>query len=240
MAGIFSKTSLHQSVHLRSLITQITENEIVPLLQGCAENGGACMDILELIYALSLDFVTGFALGILAGSRFLSSERTLLLEWLHHFENLYTKEIDLLEEVPCLTKALQSCGPDPLPLESWLLTLCDRADPVVSRLTCGEDTDPADIPVVYAKLKEAAKGQGVNGDSHEERLQIASELIDQVCREVLGLVLGYTFHLLSQVPTLTPRLSDMQVITILDTCLCTHLGVQSFLRANLEPRLTGL
>ncbi|KAL4882471.1 cytochrome P450 [Aspergillus karnatakaensis] len=207
MTGIFSKSSLHQSGHLTALIDLTLQDELLPLLQRYAEQM-ATVDLLNLTYGLSLDFVTGFVFGRSSGSRLLSTERELLPEWLHHFENRYAKESVWLEEAPWLTTVLQKCGLSPLPgqyytsktwLESWLLTLCDRADGALPRLSGGEEVQPADVPVLYQTLRQSTKLDGSYNKEEEERLEIASELIDQVygAREVLGLVTGYALYFIS-------------------------------------------
>ncbi|RDA86144.1 hypothetical protein CP532_3015 [Ophiocordyceps camponoti-leonardi (nom. inval.)] len=202
IAPAYTKSALFASETLSTLTSTILYERLLPIIRRDAASEKPT-DILSLSYALSLDLLTCFQLGLASGSNFLQSPPTSLQTWMEHYEKRYCKLAAFwAQELPRLTLFLRSLGIDVVPesqrrstkyLEDWLLGLCDRAETVRLAKEKGFEVHPGDVPVVYQMLKERVDLEMPNADLDEKRLEIASELFDE-----MWLVLSYTIYYISR------------------------------------------
>ncbi|GAO17614.1 hypothetical protein UVI_02050970 [Ustilaginoidea virens] len=206
----YSKSSLYKSESLSAVTRAILLQRLLPELQQHASSHEPT-DILPLVYALSLDLLTCYQLGLSSGSNFLQ-DRSSLMEWLHHYEQRYCKEAFWPQELPTLTRCMGHLGINMLPasqsratqfLEKWLLELCDGAERLASRGQDGERAHPGNVPVVYELVKQAVYADSAEASFEDKRREIASELFDEMC-----LVLSYTIYYLSEKPAAQTRLME--------------------------------
>ncbi|KAG9764882.1 hypothetical protein KCU73_g752, partial [Aureobasidium melanogenum] len=148
----------------------------------------------------------GDSLRFLSGNRLLSTQ-----EFLERYEDFYPDSSFWVQELPGFTTILSYLGISPLGsryyharswLEKWILDMCSRADEILERRSYGLETPTADQPTVYEQVKSAVEKDCPNLDATAKRLLVASELWDQLsgAREVLGLVMGYSFHYIAGSP----------------------------------------
>ena len=141
------------------------------------------------MYALCIDYVNAFIFGYSSGPNLMQDENGLQV-WLEKYEHRYCQESFWVQELPRITQWLRLLGIDMLPkehlpgklyLEQWMMGLCDKADEVCSLASQGIAQDPADIPVVYQQLKTAVELSMKDADYQTKKLEIASELFDEMC-----------------------------------------------------------
>ncbi|WPA95405.1 uncharacterized protein RHO25_000004 [Cercospora beticola] len=213
VSAALAKTALFTSEPLRTTVDQILYQRLLPLIEG---HQGLSLDILPLCYALSLDALTSTLLGAPAGTKYLLDLPSVGL-WLENYELMYCKQAFWPQELPGWTRALRKIGVDMLPrsyytsreaLEEWLLEICDRAELDITVMNpTGLSKEPASL---YQVLKAAVEIDSPQMSREEQRLEIASELFDQIsgAREVLGLVLAYTILYISQNPDAQEKLRN--------------------------------
>ncbi|RCI15854.1 hypothetical protein L249_3169 [Ophiocordyceps polyrhachis-furcata BCC 54312] len=198
IAPVYTKSALFASESLSTLTHSILYERLVLIIRRDAVSDKAT-DILSLSYALSLDLLTCFQFGLASGSNFLQAPPASLQTWMEHYEKRYCKLAAFWpQELPRLTLFLQSLGIDMVPesqrlstkfLEDWLLGLCDRAEAIRLAKDRGVEVHPADVPVVYEILKDKVDTEMPG----EKKMEIASELFDEMC-----LVLAYTIYYISR------------------------------------------
>ncbi len=148
--------------------------------------GATPVDNLKLSYALSLDVVNAFIFGQASGTDFLHDDAGIT-EFLTQYELRFCDESFWKQELPLATRLLKSTGISMLPhsyytsrdwLDNFTLGMCDKAE---RALRTTQKLCPADIPVVYQKVKEAADQDLGDISPSDRRLHVGSELFDHVC-----------------------------------------------------------
>lgn len=188
VSAVYTKSALFGSAQLASLTERVLMGRLVPRLHEQASRPQPS-EVLELTYALCLDYVNAFIFGYSSGSNFLRNEGGMRL-WLEQYEQRYCKESFWPQELPTIIKWLDSLGIDMLPkghhqskhyLERWMMGLCDKADEALSLADQRALKDPADIPVVYQHVRKSVEVDLKGADAQTKELEIASELFDHMC-----------------------------------------------------------
>jgi unspecific monooxygenase len=114
-------------------------------------------------------------------------------------------------------------------LESWMMKMASKADQTIhNHRVLGQPVLPEDQPVVYEAAKVGVQKDSPHLDSKAQNGEVASEMFDHICkslllsscgfvqaadtppaaasREVLGLVLAYTFWYIAQNPHVQQRI----------------------------------
>lgn len=195
---------------------------LLPLLEASAESG-TDIDVLDLNYAVAMDFINAYLFGIVAGSNFIcGGPFRSRFRHMYHCRKTYTF---WSQELPRLTAFLHRYGIRVVPkfvdaanreIEQWGLEMCKRAatltkDPKLQPL-CSQ---PGQMPIVYSQFANSLKDTpnkstpenaraAFESAPHPMDLSIASELLDQLAagHETSGITLTYVMHELSQRPSL--------------------------------------
>jgi cytochrome P450 len=198
---------------MSSITTSLLNQRILPKLQEHADQSTS-FDIYALFSAIAMDFVTAYLFGLGAGSNLTQDD-----EFRAHFLELYNSRQSYTfwpQEIPGLTSLL---GRFLVPkwvddanteIEEWTLSMCDNAASFMRRtqVVSADSLPPEELPnfpTVYSQLqsamsKHASKEQC--GGAERERLEIASEVLDQLAAgfDTSGITLTYIVHELSQRP----------------------------------------
>ena len=188
MSAVYTKSALFGSAQLASITEKVLFDRLLPrLLKHASEPQPT--EILELTYALCLDYVNLFIFGYSSGPNFLEQEDNVRA-FLEHYEQRYCKESFWPQELPWTTACLKSIGISLLPktnsqsteyLEQWMMQLCNKADVACALADRAELKDAGDIPVVYRQVKRAVDMSPQESDPHAKQLEVASELFDHMC-----------------------------------------------------------
>jgi cytochrome P450 len=217
ISNTYSKSYLHSSEALEQQSRVILYNRLLPILNSVASavQGGTGIDVHDLWFATTMDFITCYLFGLKNGSNFLQNE-TYRRHWLalYHGRKTYTF---FPQEVPRLNRFLNFLHIHLVPtwvddankeLEQWTQ---DRCDATIAYLKDGAatDTDPGNEPVVLSTLLAGIEKESkLKGDASilsdtalkYPRLSIASEMIDQLAagHETSGITLTYLSWQLSR------------------------------------------
>ncbi|KAL6831653.1 cytochrome P450 [Trichoderma camerunense] len=262
-AALYSKAALMESHQMHNISIKIMYTDLYPLLKSAAASGVQA-DALDISYRLCSDYISSFLLGYGNGTAYLSKEQKYINEWRFHYDNYSCHECFFPQEMPFLYNILKNVGIDLLPrsywtskkfLETWLRKMESKADETIrQRSKMKHSIPPENQPVVYETIKLAVKKDSPHLDEQTQQAEIGSEMFDHISasREVLGLVLSYTFWHLAQNPhaqrrvreelieagidlTSAPKLADYS--TDLSTALPVALGKLKFLEAVIQESL---
>ena len=191
---VYTKSALFCSAQMPSLTERIRLRRLIPLLRD-RTSSGQLADLLQIIYASYLDYVSAPIFHHLGGSNCLQDEPGLHL-WLEHYELRHCKKSFWPQDLPRLYRCLKVIGIDMLPenlylpkqyLEHRMMGLCDNAD-ANSRFGNSADVRTSvDAAVVYQQLKKAREIYSIGADPQTKRLEIASELLDHICTPIVFL-----------------------------------------------------
>jgi cytochrome P450 len=212
ISNIYSKSYVQNSAALSDITHVLIQERLIPQLQDLAKKGTA-FDILPLISAATMDFVTSYLFGLNPSSDFLrkEDERDKFLQS-YTSRHAYTY---YPQEIPGVTAFLEKIGIRLVPkwvdtantyIEDWTLEMYDAA----AKNESSSGLNPVhDTPEVYRQLnsafdKKAAKeGKLANKKySGYKRKRIASEVLDHLAAgfDTSGITLAYFIHELSQHP----------------------------------------
>jgi len=178
ISNVYSKSYLQNSKDLHAISQCLLDMRLLPLLEKSA-TFGTDVDVLELNYAVAMDFINAYLFGILMGSNFISSEWidkhssfnitssepfSKRFRHIYHCRKTYTF---WPQELPRLTAFLHSCGIRVVPkfvdaanreIEHWCKGMCRRTeewetDPE-TRLF---GLEPGQVPLVYDQLATSLK-----------------------------------------------------------------------------------
>jgi cytochrome P450 len=217
ISNIYSKSYLQSSAALNKITSILVIERLLPQLHEMVEEA-QLFDILPLISASTMDFVTSYLFGLSPSSDFLRNEKKrndfLKNYTSRHAYNFYP------QEVPRLTSFLKKFGIRLVPkwvdaangqIEDWTLQMCDGA----AKSDAGsKDSEQEDIPEVYRQLKSAmdksyAKDTTLpQGKAPDQRIMISSELADHLAAgfDTSGITLAYFIHEISQRPDIQTAL----------------------------------
>ena len=187
---------------------------LLPLLEKVSANKEP-VDVLELNFASTMDFIMAYIFGIAHGTNFIE-DRKSGQDWLRVYSSrrpfrFWDGELPTLKTVsrkagfPIVPLWVASASLD---LEAWTLRHCRSAEKSEADVKNGLKNDSSDTPpIVHRQLFDAIKAESAE-NSHPKELQIATELHDHLAagHETSGITLTYLFYELSRNPSLQAAL----------------------------------
>lgn len=169
------------------------------------------VDLMRMVNAVAMDFVTAWLFGLKNSSNLLSDEKALTW-WLDVF--LRRKPYGFFgAELPALEGWLDwldiKLAPNHVAVANkeigdWVLDMCDKADANLARIKeADQAVEAADVPVVWGQLRAALTNEKRNASistSFDGRLLAASEMWDHLAAgfETSGITLTYVFYELTR------------------------------------------
>ena len=218
LSNVYSKSYLQSSPDMAALSQEILHIRLFPALESLV-GGRRSIDILELNFALGMDFITTYLFGLANGSNFTQDE-TARRDYLYTFHSRNPYRF-WSAELPEIVSLLRKCKVELIPkwvdnanrlLEESCLKM-GRAAESLSKLSASVDPSakPASTtPVVYNHLAQSISTptRQVSQTAAPKHLQIASEVLDQLGAgfETTGISLTYCCYEISQRPKLQTSL----------------------------------
>ncbi|KZF24939.1 cytochrome P450 family protein [Xylona heveae TC161] len=237
LSNIYAKSTLSNSTHLHALSEILLYERFFPIFQNLAANSTP-VDMFDLLNGVTMDFITGYLFGLSASTNFMQNpdKRHRCMEMFHHRgTNLFWPQ-----ELPKFTRFLGRLGIHMQnqktlrmanrEIEQFNIDMCDAADRALESNKQDIEKSAADEPVVYAQLKTAMSKQRIKEsgeltekDFADQRLQIASELLDHLAagHETSAIALTYTMWELSQRPALQSKLRA-ELLTLSPNLVLSH------------------
>ncbi|KAL8916588.1 MAG: hypothetical protein Q9172_006234 [Xanthocarpia lactea] len=221
VSNVYSKSFIQSSPEAQELTRAILHERLLPSLDSFAAEGSS-LEVLELNYAVTMDFASSYLFGLSNDSNFIQDVkmRRRFLAWFfkrseHFFWN---------QEIPRLTRLLRRIGVRLVPkwvdaandeIQAWVLQLCRLADQSIK--AASESTEKADgtRPVVYGQLSDSLRRSPIkpearmdSGSAENYELPIASEMFDHVVAgmDTSGITLTYLLWEMSRDPELQASL----------------------------------
>lgn len=215
MSNVYSKSYLQSSKDAHAITRTILFNRLLPALESSAAEGSA-LDIHELNYAMTMDFVSSYAFGLGNGSNFIQDVdmRREYLSW--HFKR--SEHSFWFSEIPNVTRVIQNMGIRLVPkwvdgandkLQAWLLHHCRLAEKSLCAIEGTAEKENSSRPVVYGQLSEALEKSAVKAEmegsekpqtTENKEIHMASEMLDHVIAgmDTSAITLTYLFWELSK------------------------------------------
>ena len=212
IAHIYSKSCLQNSPEMDKISRTLICKRYLPSLDASAASNQP-VDILELTYAIAMDFITAYLFGLNKGSDFMTN-----VSYRKHFLSIYHTRKDVgswYAEFPRSTSFLLRLGFGSVQqrviaaqeeIEAWCLNLCQGAAKDLNLETKSPSTSrPTTPPIVYSYLHAGLLKTAPNSDPD---LHAASEMLDHIIagHETLGITFTYLTYELSKRPTLQAAL----------------------------------
>ncbi len=231
ISNIYSKSYLHSSPQLPAISQTLIYDRLLPIIQSAGKS--IVLDVLELNFAVTMDFINAYLFGLPNGSNFLQEE-----EIRRHWLSLYQSRKYYTfwpQELPNLTAWLAKMGILVVPkwvdsaneeIEAWCLEMCDAAEISIATSSADEQ-NPESQSVVYKQLKNALANDISKSAPTvppppipNQHLLLASEMLDHLAagHETSGITLTYLTHELSQRPHLQAQLRS-ELLTLLPPLL---------------------
>ncbi|MCJ1391105.1 hypothetical protein MMC18_003967 [Xylographa bjoerkii] len=216
ISNVYSKTYLQNSPEMYKISQVLLYQRLLPVIESLASEGRE-VDVHELNFAATMDFINAYLFGLGSGSNFIEDG-----PFRKHFLELYYSRKTYTfwsQEMPKLTSFLHKLGIRLVPnfvdeanreIEAWCLSMCKgvEASTKTDARTAGIDTSP----VVYSQLAESLENSSIKSTSgirpHPRDLTIASEMLDHLAagHETSGITLTFLMHELSQRPRMQASL----------------------------------
>ncbi|KAL9601939.1 MAG: hypothetical protein Q9219_002163 [cf. Caloplaca sp. 3 TL-2023] len=214
MSNVYSKTYVQSAAVAHKIARLILFDRLLPLLDSSAA-AGSPVEMHELNYATTMDFVTAYIFGYSNDSNFIRDVemRKKYLSW--HFKR--SEHGFWFQEIPRLTQLIQGIGVRLVPrwvdkanfeIQTWLLHLCRLAENS-ARGPKPSSEEKATEPIVYNQLLSSIKNVEVPNKGEEKfptvgnmEIHIASELLDHAVAgmDTSGITLTYLFWEISRNP----------------------------------------
>jgi len=207
ISHVYAKSVIQGSKTLEG-ISKVLVVRLSNKLEKLVESGDqGTVDLMAVMSAATMDFVTAYLFGLQNCSEFLGDDKKLAW-WLDVFHR--RRPFGFLDaELPGLKKWLTRFGVKLAPnhvaqankeIGDFVMGMCDRAD---ADLTRGESAlKPEDIPVVWRQLRKPAASdkESVNNKGYDDKLVAASEMWDHLSagQETSAVALSYVFHELTK------------------------------------------
>jgi cytochrome P450 len=218
ISNVYSKSCLQNSPTMTEVTKELLFKRLLPKLDAYAKQSKV-FNIYPELSGMTMDFVTGYQFGLGASSNLIQDN-----DFRNYFLDLYDSRRSynfFPQELPKFTSFLASIGYRIVPewveaanrgIEEWTMKMCDGASAFLTstKATRVEDV-PAetakDFPAVYSQLVSGmakSKKDSLNTDAAQERLDIASELLDHLAAgfDTSGITLVYVIHELSRNPSI--------------------------------------
>lgn len=207
LSNVYAKSIVQSSAALHGVTEVLLCHRMLPRLHG---SKGEAVEAYELFSGVAMDAITGYCFGLRQSSNFLeNSERCK--RWVVD----YKARQDYMfwpQEMPGLTAFAKIWGVKHwlVPkwvdvanenIASWVLSLCDKAEEAHGQR---DSADARDRATVFNQMRSMVKKS--NGDkidsplAPDERLEIASELLDEVLAgfDTTGITMTYLAWQLSK------------------------------------------
>lgn len=207
LSNVYAKSTVQSSAALHGVTEVLLCHRMLPRL--CDAQGEA-VEAYELFSGVAMDAITGYCFGLRQASNFLE-DSVRCKRWVID----YKARQDYMfwpQEMPGLTAFAKACGlrhwlvPKWVDvanenIASWVLSLCDKAEEAHGQRN---SVDARDRATVFNQLRSMIKKS--NGDkidsplTSDERLEIASELLDEVLAgfDTTGITMTYLAWQLSK------------------------------------------
>lgn len=212
-SNTYAKSQLQSSPELHHIALALIFDRYLPLLESFATSK-ASVEVHELNFATTMDFMNAYIFGLSNGSDFIQDIKTR--KHLLHIYQCRRPYIFYPQEIPSITTFLQRLRLPIIPnwvdaatdeFEAFGFKMCSAA----AQTLRATSLTPANTPVVYRTLspllaKASSSSPPTSGP--EPSLLIASELLDHLAagHETSGVTLTYALYRISQHPALQSAL----------------------------------
>ena len=213
ISNVYSKSYLQSSTAMVELSRSILLGRFLPLVESLSHSGSA-VDVLELNFAVAMDFINAYLFGIASGSNFLQN-KDYCQRWLHLFQTRHANRFwgqafpvgaSFLREIGLsLTPAVANAANREI--ESW----CHRMGEATKTQATSIDNLTKNCPVVYGQLSQNLEKAELKSDEGSRRnLIVSSEMLDHSIAgfETSGITMTYVMYFLSQRPQLQSSLRE--------------------------------
>jgi hypothetical protein len=192
VAPLYTRTFMRSDPHMRTILHTILLKRLVPLLWRTSETQSGSIDVLPLMFAYSLDFVSAFSFGLAEGHNLIENAEARSY-WIGLFVGMFPSDsLNLLLEYPWITETLYKLGVPVVPSsfhevkkrsEDWSTDMVIRAELRLQRsLASGKPFTSGDFPLLYEAVRAGiAQDNGCGKDfspNHEQQMELASECFD--------------------------------------------------------------
>lgn len=225
MSNVYSKTYLQHSRGMEDISRSLVFGRLLPKLDrmlrsGASDDKGATkVDIMAVMNATTMDFVTAWLFGLKNSSKLLLDDEKL--RW---WMDVFLRRIPygfFGAEMPSLEGWLAWLGikmaPDHVAVANkeigeWVMEMCDKADADLAKID-DHEVEPADMPVVWAQLraKSAKERQDIPFQTgFDDKMLAASDMWDHLTAgfETSGITLTYVFYELTRNMRIQSALRD--------------------------------
>ncbi|MCJ1433063.1 hypothetical protein MMC27_002422 [Xylographa pallens] len=242
ISNVYSKSYLQNSPEMLHIAQVLLYRRLLPVIESLAREGRE-VDVHELNFAVTMDFINAYLFGLDHGSNFIEDA-----PFRKHFLALYYSRKTYTfwpQEMPRLTSFLQKLGIRLVPrfveaanreIEDWCLSMCKGVE---TSLEAGARTTNASTsPVVYSQLADSlltSSTKSAPEDSfHPQDLTIASEMLDHLAagHETSGITLTFLMHELSQRPNMQASLRE-ELLTLSPTLSYEPASINEDQKTNL-------
>jgi len=226
ISNVYSKSYLQTSPEVHQIYKTMIFERLLPLLNEAATHKTP-LDVLELNFASTMDFIMAFTFGLQNSTNFIQNidERQ---HWLAVYQSRRPYRF-WAGELPDVVSFFERLGINIVPkwvdaaskeIEDWTLAKCKDASLSNKSLKPGSsNTQPWTEPVVYNQLSASLQTL-THKESwpHPHDLSIATELLDHLAagHETSGITLTYLYHELSLHPYLQIQLRN-ELLTLAPT-----------------------
>ncbi len=216
ISNVYSKSYLQNSPEVHQISKVMIFERLLPLLDEVASNKQS-LDVLELNFSSTMDFIIAFIFGVQNGTNFIQnlSERQ---HWLSVYQSRRPFRF-WAGELPDVQSFFKRIGINIVPklvnaaskeLENWTLAKCEAASLSTKSSRAESSNHQAwTDPIVYNQLSTSLQTPSTKETwPHPLSLSIATELHDHLAagHETSGITLTYLFHELSLRPNLQKQL----------------------------------
>ena len=217
VSNIYSKSYLQSSPEVHKISKFMIYSKLLPIIDSLAiENEG--VDMLELNFSSTMDFITAFIFGLSNGSDFLSNPK-VRQQWLRTyssrrpfrfwdgelpFAKTISKKLGFPISPPWVADATAT-------IEKWTMERCKASTGWTESISQQSDPAIATPAVVFDQLTKAvAAGSAEDAALGPPELQVASEVQDHLAagHETSGIALTYLFWEMSRNPALQASLRE--------------------------------
>ena len=217
LSNIYSKSYLQSSSTFQKLSQSLVYNKLLPLIDSFAVKNDA-IDILELNFSSTMDFVSAFIFGLGNGSDFLSAPQARQ-RWLETYQSRRPFRF-WDSELPYVKTLTKNLGYPVVPpwvaeatatIENWVMERCQASKTWTGLISQRSDTTETTPAIVFDQLTKSVAAKTADDPAlGSPELQVASELQDHLAagHETSGITLTYLYWELSRNPALQVSLRN--------------------------------
>ena len=216
ISNVYSKSYLQSSPEVHEISKIMVFDRLLPLLDDAAIKREP-LDVLELNFSSTMDFIIAFIFGLQNGTNFIQNKGERQ-EWLGVYQSRRPFRF-WAGELPGVVAFFKKLGINIVPqwvdaaskkLEDWTMSKCEAAATSTDdSATSQSSSSPWTEPVVYNQLTKSLQAStGQKPWLHPLPTSTATELHDHLAagHETSGITLTYLFHELSLHPHLQAQL----------------------------------